>query len=180
MIIRIAFLCIALSPLMACSSPPAVGREPDEYVGCSTDENWATFDDVPDTVSDSEAPTVTAPTSGALPSTPVNFTWRQSSVAAGVAMGDVASTCEQWSTGFTTLHLPPVSGTVYDLQISSGGVVKHRVITTLQKWTASAADWSVLHGQAVEVKIRRMVLLNNDRKDGPFVSGKPFTATVSN
>jgi hypothetical protein len=177
MLNRIA-LCLLASSLAACGGGTAL-REPDEYVGCATDENWATFDDVADTVSDSQAPQLLTPTSTALPNTPVDFTWHASAAIDGTAMGDVASTCEQWNTGFTTLHEPPVSGTVYDIQISIGGDIKHRVITSLQKWTASADAWSQLAGNPISVKIRRMQILNNDRKDGPYVATTPFSATIA-
>ena len=177
---RIALLCFGLSALSlsACLDHSGVGREPDEYVGCATDENWTTFDDAAEVVSGTQAPSFTMPTGVALPSTPVVFTWKQSASVDGSAGGDVAA-CDQYNTGFTTLHEAPVSGTVYDLQFSVGGEVKHRVLTTLQKWQASPEVWSSFGGSTISVKLRRMVLLNNDRKDGPYVTTTPFTASVA-
>ncbi len=172
-------LTLSALSLSACHDHAGVDREPDEYIGCATDENWATFDDVTDVVSDTQAPQLTMLTGASLANTPAVFTWKQSSTVESTSAGDVPATCDQFNTGFTTLHLEPVSGNVYDLQVSVGGEVKHRVITTLQKWQASPAVWSSFGGSTISVKIRRMVLLNNDRKDGPYVTSTPYTASVA-
>src|SRR5258707_687243 len=106
---------LVLFPLLpACHSDQAAvgqGREPDEYIGCAADEDWPIFDAVPDVVSDSEAPRITAPVVSAspLPSTPADFVWSTSAGIAGSATGDVAMDCEQWNVGYTTLHLAPIS-----------------------------------------------------------------------
>jgi hypothetical protein len=181
---NLALSLLLLAPLAgAChddGDAMGAGREPDEYVGCAADENWPTFDEVSDIVSDADAPKLTAPALAvALPSSPPDFTWDVSPTISGTPNGDVANTCEQFNTGFATLHLPPVSGTIYDLQLLVGNEAQHRVITTLQKWKASQTVWSTLAGKTVTIKLRRMTLLQNDRKEGPFIatSNPSFTVT---
>ncbi len=162
-------LVLPLAVLGACNGHAGTGREPDEYVGCATDENWATFDDVTELVADADAPKLTSPAPQPdLPSQPVAFTWNVSPTVTGTPAGDVGMDCTQWNTGFSTLHLAPISGTVYDLQVSVGGTVVHRVLTTMQKWQASPAVWATLSGKSIAVRVRRIVVLKNDRKDGPF------------
>jgi hypothetical protein len=168
--------------LLACDkhAGTGTGREPDEYVGCASDELWPRFDDVADVVGDADAPRVIEPTAGTeLPSTAPAFVWSASPTLRGSDAGDAPSTCAQWNTGFTTLHLAPVSGTIYDLQVLVGGVAEHRVITTLQRWVAPPDAWAALAGKQITVELRRIVVLNNDRKEGPYVATTPFTATVA-
>jgi len=177
------FCCTAFTLVAGCShdTQTGIGREPDEYVGCSTDENWVTFDEVSSIVSNAEAPAFTAPATGGMALTNVasDLTWKVSPTIAGTAAGDSRMTCEQWNTGYATLHLPPVSGTVYDLQLAVGGDVKHRVITTIQKWKASDSVWASFAGQIVTASLRRMTVLQNDRKEGPFIGTATFTFTVA-
>ena len=165
----------------ACGGNPSLARrEPDEYVGCATDEAWALFDDVPAIIDDAQAPRLVSAVSGAmLASTPVDLTWQATPTSTGAPMGDIASSCPQWSLGYTTLHLPPVSGTLYDLQLSSGGEVKHRVLTSLQKWTASADTWRRLAGGTLEVRLARIVVLDNDRKEGPYTAALAPSVTIA-
>jgi hypothetical protein len=168
LIMRASLLFVLLAS--ACHAEVAF-REPDEYAGCATDEDWARFDDVRDIVSSDQAPLLIAPVgNAALGASPVDFTWQVSPSVPGTPGGDASMDCPQWSTGFTTLHLPPVSGTVYDLQLLSGDLVTHRVLTTLQKWTPSPSVWSALGERTMSVRLRRVTLLDNDRKDGPFVA----------
>src|SRR5262249_11863676 len=44
--------------LCACqgAAPSSPGREPDEYLGCATDENWPLFEQTSDVVEDATAP----------------------------------------------------------------------------------------------------------------------------
>ena len=176
--------CTSLTLLAGCGGgegQAGIGREPDEYVGCSTDESWVSFDEASNIVSDTEAPAFTAPaTSGTtLTNVASDFAWKVTPTIAGTAAGDSARTCEQWNTGFATLHLPPVSGTLYDLQLSVGGEVKHRVITTLQKWKASDGVWASFAGQTVTASLRRMTVLQNHRKEGPFIGSASFSFSVA-
>ncbi|MFI5289598.1 MAG: hypothetical protein ACHQ17_08105 [Polyangia bacterium] len=195
---------LAIVFLSGCGGP-ATGplREPDEYTGCATDEHWRTFDDQEKfaMVSDAQAPSVTMPAEGA--SVPFamkpTFTWTESGTAPGMPLGDVAhdgpacaSCCPEWNTGaITTMHLPPVSGDVYDLQFSSGGKVFYRVLTTIQEWlppdvsnSSMIQAWQSFKGKQVTLKIWRMTLLRNDlvpgTPSGPFVATQPFTFSVGN
>ena len=89
--------------------------------------------------------------------------------------------CPQFNTGsLSTLHLPPISGDVYDLQFSVDGAEVWRVITTLQEWGPSDAVWAGWKGKTVSVRIWRMSVLTNDVKAGPFVAMTPFTFAVGN
>lgn len=176
--------------LAGCGHPVGTGREPDEYTGCATDEHWRTFDDQEPTamVDDSQAPPITAPTSGATLTAPPMITWKQSMADVGAPDGDVPhvngpgcdNCCPQYNTGaITTLHLPAISGNSYDLQFLVAGEVVHRVLTTLQAWKPSDANWAKFNGQNVTLKIWRMSLLRNDPKAGPFIATKPFTFTAN-
>jgi hypothetical protein len=164
------------------------GREPDEFTGCGTDENWRTFSDQEptSTVADATAPLITAPMAGATvpAATPVKITWQQDPNNVGAPEGDVdhsPSACPQYNTGaLSTLHLPPISGSAYDLQFTVDGQVAWRVITTLQEWGPTAALWSSWKGKTVSLQIWRMELLRNDVKQGPYVATTPFTFTVGN
>jgi hypothetical protein len=168
-------------------------REPDEYIGCATDENWLTFDDHEPsaTVSDSLSPQVTMPQAGAtVPfAQKVVIAWNQDANDPGMSLGDVTHTgpgcnncCPEWNTGaLTVMHLPAISGNVYDLQFSTGGSVTHRVVTTIQEWTPTDALWASWRGQAVSLKIYRMTVIANDVRPGvggPFVGTQPFTFRV--
>src|SRR5205823_6064960 len=95
--------------------------------------------------SDANGPMFTAPAAGAtLPSaTKAVFTWNQDANDPGMPPGgDVQhdgvgcnNCCPEYNTGaLTTLHLPAVSGNVYDLQFTTDGQVTHRVVSTLQEW----------------------------------------------
>ena len=172
---------IALLMAAGCSSK----LEP-EYTGCGTDENWVTFDDNEkfSTVDDTQAPLVTMPAAGAsVAVAALKLTWQQDPNDVGAPDGDVphdANECPQYTTGgLTTLHEPPISGNVYDLQFSVGGTLVHRLVTTLQEWAPDAADTGKFTGKTVSLKIYRMSVLRNDPKEGPFVGTAPFTFSVT-
>jgi hypothetical protein len=169
--------------LLACS-PATPLREPDEYTGCGTDENWRTFDDQEHNavVADATGPALTQPDiSMAVSGNPV-FMWNQDPNDPGMTLGDVPYTgpgcnqcCPEWNTGaLGTAHLPPISGNAYDLQFSSGGSVVYRVVTTLQEWKAPANVWSGWRGKSFSLRIFRMSLMSNDVRPGV---GGPFVAT---
>jgi hypothetical protein len=184
-----------------CGGPTGGGplREPDDYTGCATDEHWRTFDDQAKfaTVADATGPAVTAPQNGAtiaFANKPL-FTWSLSPTAPGTALGNVPMDCDggpEWTTGaITTMHLPPITGIVYDLQFSSGGEIFYRVVTTLQEWLPPDTSnhsmipaWAAFKGKQVTLKIWRMELVKNDLRPGtnagPFVAMTPFTFTVGN
>ena len=173
-------LLIGLSMLAACGGATLAKREPDEYAGCATDENWPLFDENADLVDDAQAPLVTSPHDGAsVPITPVDIDWQVTPTEAGDVEGDIPTSCAQWSTGYTTLHLPPVSGTVYDLQLIAGGQIKHRVLTSLQKWTASADTWEKLAGDTIELHVVRIEVENGDLQAGPFAPTTSPRVTIA-
>ena len=167
------------------------GREPDEYTGCATDETWRTFEDQEpsSTMSDAQAPLVTAPAAGATvpSSSQLKITWQQDPNDVGTPDGDVpymgpscTNCCPEFNTGaLSTLHLPPISGDAYDLKFTVDGKVAWRVITTLQEWAAPDATLAGWKGKAVSLKIWRMSVLRNDLKQGPFVVATPFAFSVT-
>jgi hypothetical protein len=170
--------------LLGCHGSTAK-REPDEYTGCGKDENWRTFDDQEgsSTVADATAPLITQPMPGAtVASSPkVTVAWQQDQTNVGAIKGDVDPSCPQWNTGaLGPLHLPPISGSVYDLQFSIGTSVVWRVITTLQEWTPTDATWAGWKGKTLSLKIWRMAVLRDDVKQGPFVGTQPFTFSEGN
>jgi hypothetical protein len=180
---------ILLSILLAGCSGNA---QPDpEMTGCATDENWRTFDDQEPTgsVSDDNSPKFTFPAAGmTVPfAMPPIVTWTQDANNAGAPDGDVphgpTDACTFNPGALTTLHLPPISGDVFDLQFNVGGHLDHRVVTTLQEWTppnnAQFGDvWTRWKGQTVTVKIWRMTVLKNDPKQGPFTPSMTFSFSV--
>jgi hypothetical protein len=182
----LASICVA-----GCGSPATL--EP-EYTGCGTDENWRTFDDQEKSapmISDTTAPNITSPAAGAtVPVAQVKLTWQQDPNDVGAPAGDVPymdgtpgcmMCCPQFTIGgLQTLHLPPISGDVYDVQISVGGTLVHRVITTLQEWAPLTRDYATFAGKKLSIKIWRMAVLRNDVKQGPYVGTQPFTFSVGN
>jgi hypothetical protein len=168
----------------------AGNREPDEYTGCGSDETWRTFEDQEHlaTTADATAPSVTSPAAGAtVPfADKVKLTWQQDPNDPGQADGNVPymgpgcnQCCPQFNTGsLSTLHLPPISGDVYDLQFTIDGSEVWRVITSLQEWGPSDALWAGWKGKTVSLRIWRMSVLTNDVKAGPFVATTPFTFSV--
>src|SRR5438045_779965 len=120
---------------LAChASGPGPVREPDELVGCATDEHWRTFDDQEPVVkaADATGPKVTEPMAGATLAFAQKPTlkWNLSGMDPGSPPGgDVPSSCSGYNLGgLTTLHLPPISGSVYDLQFFDGGKIFYRVV----------------------------------------------------
>jgi hypothetical protein len=168
----------------------SAAREPDEYTGCASDEHWRTFDDQEPhaIVDDTKAPVFTNPADGAtLPATPVPvFAWNPDPNDPGSNDGDVMHDgpgcnmcCPEYNIGaLTTLHLPPISGSVYDLQFFSGGDMVHRVVSTLQEWGPKADTWTSFRGKTITLKIYKAALLFNDVKEGPYVGTRPLTFTV--
>jgi hypothetical protein len=183
-------LCFAFIALAGCGNS-STGREPDEYTGCGTDETWRTFQDQEPTatVVDSMAPQVTMPASGASVSASAQLVvqWQQDPNDVGAPVGDVPhdgpacnNCCPEYNTGsLTTLHLPPISGSAYDLQLIVDGQVAWRVITTLQEWGVPPATLSSWKGKTVTLKIWRMAVLRNDIKDGPYIAAAPLTFSVT-
>src|SRR5262245_14305318 len=135
-------LALGLLVLAGCNNHTSnTGREPDEYLGCGTDESWRTFADLEPMamVDDARAPLITAPAAGAtVPlAQPVHLTWQQDANDVGAPAGDVTCTPAASVAGpgaLSPLHEPPISGNVYDLQLTVDGSVAWRVITTLQQW----------------------------------------------
>ncbi len=186
--------------LAGCGGTTAL-PEPNEYVGCASDENWRTFDneELAGAVAASAqlGPIVTAPT-GTVPSTTrPTVAWERGMNDPGLPLGDVPHVngpgcndcCPQWTMGgLTVMHLPPISGDVYDLQFSVGGAIVWRVITTLQEWappTAPTDPWPSWRGQTVAVKVIRMDVGANDPMvlSGTTklaVSPTPYSFTVGN
>ncbi len=173
---------------LGCTNNAPVLREPDEYTGCAGDEQWRTFDDQEHNavVADATGPAITQPDLTApLGAKPV-FQWNQDPGDPGMPTGDVPhdgpgcnQCCPQWNIGaLTTAHLPPISGDVYDLQLSVGGHLDYRVITTLQEWTPPDATWAAWKGKTVSLKIWRMTVLRNDPKQGPYTPSAPLVFTV--
>ena len=178
---------------VGCGGGTPTHREPDEYTGCGSDEQWHTFDDNEPTatVSATMAPLLTQPAAGAtVPSSakPI-LTWNQDANDPGKNDGDVIymdgpgcmGCCPQFNPGaLMMLHLPAISGDEYDLQFTVGGNYLWRTITTLQEWTPTDALWAQMKGKSVSVKIYRLTVLSNQLKAGPYVAPMPFVFSVGN
>ena len=187
---RIGFLITIL--LAGCGGTTMAHREPDEYTGCGTDEHWRIFDDNEPTaiVDDTRGPTITQPdvTTTIAYSPKAIFQWNQDSNDPGASDGDVPymdgiggcnACCPTFSTGaLTSLHLPSISGDIYDLQFYIDGNDIHRVVTTLQEWTAPDELWLSWKGKSVSLKIYRATVLVNQLKAGPFVTTQPTVLRI--
>jgi hypothetical protein len=158
--------------------PQGTGPQP-AYEGCATDENWVTFDDYIATgraKTDAQAgPTWLEPAGGAtLPSSaPPAFRFQPSPTVSGSANGDAS--CPQFSpqslnrrTGLVPLHLPPVSGTVFDVHFAVDGADAFRVLTTKQSAGVPAATWKSWAGKRVAVTLYKARLLQNEVVEGPY------------
>ncbi len=185
---RTTALALSLTSLLlaACQSHEAsgVGREPDEYLGCATDELWPLFDQhAMHTVSDAAtAPTLTAPTLGAtLAASPApRFTWTKTPTSPNLPDGDAGAACPQFTRGsLDTAHLPAVTGSAYQIKLFDGATNLHRVITTLERWQPPAALWQGLAGKTIRFELQRMTVDTNERVDGPFQAPGATTFTVS-
>jgi hypothetical protein len=166
---------LALLAALAGCGPGPRQREPDEYLGCATDESWRTFDDRETTgqvkVDDAQAPLFAMPIGPARPT----LAWQITPTAPGKPSGDAA--CMQCPTCGPLIpdHLPPISGDVYDLQFTVDNAVAWRTLTTLQTWTPSDATWSAWKGKSVSLVAVRVGLKVNDVQDGPYKASKPIT-----
>lgn len=162
-----------------------VGREPDEYLGCATDELWPILDDEAANVvvAAAMAPALTAPALGAaLPASPApRFVWSRTPGAATSVDGDAGTGCPQFTRGaIDTLHLPAVSGSVYQLRLFEGETNVYRVLTTLEQWQPPAGAWSGrLAGKTLRLELMRLPVNSNSPASGPFVSDVPTTFTIA-
>lgn len=151
------------------------GIEP-AYEGCVTDENWVTMDDYIATnrvkADPQAAPQWIEPTQGAALSSgsPAVFRFQPSVANGGSPNGD--ATCPQFRPsqrgGLRVLHLPAVSGTIFDLQFSVDGAVAYRVLTTRQSVSVPAATLASWAGKRVSVALYSARLLTNEVVEGPY------------
>lgn len=151
------------------------GIEP-AYEGCVTDENWVTMDDFIGSnrvKTDPQAgPQWIEPMAGAtLPSSsPAVFRFQPSAANAGSPNGD--ATCPQFQPsrfgGLNPVHLPAVSGTIFDLQFTVDGAVAYRVLTSRQFASVPAATWSGWAGKRVSVALHGARMLKNEVVEGPY------------
>lgn len=146
------------------------------FEGCTTDENLEMMNDLIKTnriKSDPQAePQFTQPMAGAtLPSSsPPTFRFQPSATNVGSPSGD--ATCPQFqptlSGSLKILHLPAVSGTIFDLQITVDGAVAYRVLTTQQSTSVPAGTWTGWAGKRISVTLYSARLLNNEVAEGPY------------
>lgn len=169
----------------SCSGPPTI--EP-TYEACATDENWITFDDYEKTGrmagSGSLVPQWVAPLSGAaVPvAMPVILQWQPTAASAGTPDGD--ATCPQFQPAaqrrgtVQPLHLPPVSGTVYDLHLAIDGTDVYRVVTSRQRAGVPQNVFSGWSGKTVTATLYEAKMLVNSLVQGPYPSAPlPFQVT---
>ena len=178
--IALAFTLVTLAT-SACGTTTAQ-REPDQYLGCGTDENWRTLDDFETSNRVKKdaalAPKLTAPTPGALTQKP-RFTWDLSSSAAGqpngTAVCDACARCGQLGPA----HQDAVSGDLYDLHFVATGTLIWRALTTQQYLDVTDDLWAALRGKAFTLRIVRAGLKVNDVADGPFEPLAPIAFTAN-
>lgn len=166
-------LAAALLGLSACKG--GSGIEP-AYEGCVTDENTVTMDDYIATnrvkTDAQSAPQWIEPAAGTtLPSSsPASFRFQPSAASPGSPNGD--ATCPQFQPsargGLTVLHLPAVSGTIFDLHFSVDGAVAYRVLTTRQSASVPASTWASWAGKRVSITLYSARMLKNEIVEGPY------------
>ncbi|MFO0572652.1 MAG: hypothetical protein U1A78_01520 [Polyangia bacterium] len=177
--------CCTAGGLVGCSEHTGLGPAP-AYEGCATDENWVTFDDYITTAriktDAASSPTWLEPTSpAALSGTSApSLRFQPSPSVPGSANGDAS--CPQFTpqrrAGVTPLHLPPVSGTTFDVHFAVDGADAFRVLTTRQSTSVPLAIWKGWAGKRVTVTLYSARLLKNEVVEGPFRAA-PLEISVS-
>jgi hypothetical protein len=110
------------------------------------------------------------------------FQWQPSATNAGALDGD--ATCPQFQpaslklSGLQIEHLPPVSGTVYDLHLAIGGNDVYRVVTTRQRAGIAMGVWSGWSGQTLTATLYEAKMLVNAIAEGPYQAA-PLTVQVT-
>ena len=181
---RMAVLALVTSG-SACQGH-GMGIEP-RYEGCATDESWVVLDDYVGTgrvrTDAARAAVFTAPKSGDAPSAQRSLVVRfqPAQNMPGTEGGD--ATCAQANLAsvgraLRPSHLPPVSGTLFDLKMLVGGDVIERVLTTRQTVTFAAETMQKGAGQRVTWVLTSAKLLQNEVAEGPF-AGEQLTLSVT-
>jgi len=175
---------LAVTLFVCAGCPHYLGpREPDQYDGCASNEHWVTFDRVEKaaTVDGTRAPWFTAPAAGAtVPGAPSpRFAWQPSPSATGRDFGD--ATCAQCTIcgQLAAQHLPPITGTVYDLQLTVDEAIEWRVLSTLQVWTPPDDLWASWRGKQVSLRAWELPLDDNQATMGVFTSASPLVFEVA-
>jgi len=170
--------------LCQCDDLSAKGPEP-SYEGCTSDENWITLDNALKSASaqvgPEQAPIFTEPTSDAFLASDVAavFRFAPSKSSAGQRDGNV--TCPQYQPqhhgGLSPLHLPEVTGTVFDLHVRIDGSDVYRVLTTRQFAGIPLATWRTWTGKTLTVTLYRSHFQKNEIVSGPFRSA-PLSVSI--
>lgn len=170
---------VRCSFLFACALGAACGGTPTlepTYEACATDENWISFDDYEKTgrvtTSGSMVPQWNAPAmDGAVvaSSTPA-FQWQPMASSAGMPDGNVS--CPQFQPaahgGLQVTHLPPVSGTIYDVHFAIDGKDVYRVVTTRQRTGVPLNLIGTWTGKTVTATLYSAKMLVNEIAEGPY------------
>lgn len=170
-------MMFCMGALWGCQ-PAFTGPEP-AYEGCATDEHWILMDRTAERGGAAGAPLWLEPGDGATlsPSLPAAFRYQPSAASAGSPDGDAACghfrapTAGAGDAGGTgPRHLPPVSGTIYDLRFQVAGQTAYRVLTTRQSARVPAAIWAGWAGQRVQADLRAARLFFNEVLDAPVAA----------
>lgn len=161
--------------LLACSAGEGKGPEP-SYEGCATDENWPTVDAALSGASDDslQAPVFLAPAAADSLTSEISpqFRFQPSARDSGSDHGNAS--CPQYqpasSASRAPLHLPAVSGTLFDLHVQKDGQDVYRVLTTRQSASVPLSTWRTWAGAAISVTLYRVQLDKNEIVAGPFRS----------
>ena len=99
------------------------------------------------------------------------FQWQPSAASAGAPDGD--ATCPQYQPAslpgrLTTAHLPPVSGTVYDLHFAIDGSDVYRVVTSRQRAGVPMNVFAGWSGKTVTATLYSAKMLINSIAEGPY------------
>lgn len=194
------FLCATLTTLLLVAAGCDSGSECGEplYAAEATDEVWRALVDArkrpPNT---SQAVTLLSPTQGqvyAAGASPPRWEWSsplQSSLSpqAPGALASMAAPRRErsWSAWLGELllptahaHLPPVTGDMYWLEVSTAGrtcpVVQ--VLTSELAWQVDAASWEALGqvaGQELRLQVTSAYVLQNQVTEGPYSLATPLT-----
>jgi hypothetical protein len=158
------------------------------FEGSATDETWHSLEDANLTESEADTPHLLTPTSISRTDPPPRFTWDGGALAQRPALKDRGRPrqgthgfeLERLFTSVAKAHLPPVSGPVYRLHISSPGATDIWVVTTVQEHTPPVRLWNSIRESEGPVTIDLVGALFNLGiiEDGPYVSPTPVVLDI--
>lgn len=189
----LAILCVSAG-LSGCGHDH--GDSPNDegviYEAGASDEAWLTFAEATATISDTDAPALTAPTGPIVRSgEPPTFTWSAGALALASPARGRALPRER---GLLRLlidaldpvptaraHLPPVTGNLYRLHFALGGEREPvRVLTGRTSYTPSASVWAQMaaEGTTPTLDLQGAYFMEGRITEGPYARTAPMSLAL--